>query len=82
MPGENNQKDNPGYVTRAEFNIVKDEICTIRTALVGKDYRGGIVKDVADLKKTRSTTSEFIKCVIVPITVAVVTALIITGISH
>lgn len=38
--------------------------------------RGGIVKDVADLKKERSTTLEIVKSVFVPMIVAVVTALV------
>jgi len=75
-------KKNPGYVTNAECRQIsggiKEELTRIREALVGKDLRGGLVKDVADLKKERSTATEFLKSVVVPIIVAVVTAVIIS----
>lgn len=68
---------------------MKEELKTIRTALVGEDYRKGIVKDVTDLKKdvgdlkkTRSATVDIIKSVVVSIVVAVVTAWIIKGMPY
>ena len=77
MPSKRN---NPAYVTKPECAqisaSIKEELKTIRTALVGEDMRGGIVKDVADLKKERSTTLEIVKSVFVPMIVAVVTALV------
>lgn len=77
------EDDNPGFVTRREFNQtvkpMKKDILTIRTALVGEDYRGGVVKDVADLKKEKSLLAQTIKSVVVPILVAVVTAFILTA---
>ena len=82
MPGEKEQKHNPGPVTRAEFNILKDEIGTIRKALVGEDYLGGIVRDVADLKKEKSLLTQTIKSVVVPISITIVTAWILTGMPH
>lgn len=55
------EKD-PSYVTRAEcaattsairseIGALKEDMQVIRTALVGKDMRGGLVKDVAEMKK-------------------------------
>jgi len=41
--------------------------------------RGGLVKDVADLKSQGSTAVLLVKSVVVPIVVAVVTAVIISG---
>lgn len=80
------KRDNPGYVTRTECHqtstAIKKELHTIRIALVGEDMRGGLVKDVANLKKERSTTLEIVKNVAVPIIIAVITATIISGILH
>lgn len=48
------KKDNPGFMTHSECNSIMTpmmaDIKTIRDALVGTDLRGGIVKDVADMK--------------------------------
>jgi hypothetical protein len=78
--------DNPGYVTRSECaNITGDmnkKLDTIQKALVGDDMRGGIVKDVADLKKENSTLYQILKNVIAPITIALVTAWLATGMPH
>lgn len=45
---------NPGCVTTAECaqisGSINKELGTIKRALVGDDMRGGIVKDVADIK--------------------------------
>jgi hypothetical protein len=75
------KKDNP-YVTKFECQQIsggiREELKTIRVALVGEDMRGGLVKDVANLKKERSTTVEILKSVAVPITVAIITALILS----
>lgn len=90
MTKKPSEENNPGHVTRAECyrttTIMKEDLKTIRTALVGKDMRGGIVKDVTDLKKdvgdlkkTRSATVDTIRSVVVSIVVAVVTAWIIMG---
>lgn len=47
---------NPGYVTRAEcaktVRKFNGELKTIKKALVGGDMRGGLVKDVGDMKAT------------------------------
>lgn len=73
------KEDNPSkFVTKDECaqisGDIKDELRTIRVALVGEDMRGGLVKDVADLKKERSSTVEVLKAVVVPIVVAVVSS--------
>jgi len=75
------EEKNPAkFVTRAECaqisGSIRDELKTIRVALVGEDMRGGLVKDVADLKKERSTTVEALKVVVVPIVVAVASSAI------
>lgn len=82
MSKRKDKDNNPSYITRAECaqisTAIKDELKTIRTALVGNDMRGGLVKDVADLKKERSTTVEVVKSIVVPIAVAIITAVILT----
>lgn len=76
------RKFNPDdYVTKAEClaisgNIMK-ELQIIKKALVGDDMRGGLVKDVSDLKKERSTGVEITKTVVMPIVIAIITAIII-----
>ena len=69
------EKGNP-YVTQAqcakqvaEFN---GELQTIKKALVGEDMRGGLVKDVAEIKAATS----WIKTVLVPIVTSVAAAVI------
>lgn len=69
------------YVTKTECmaisgNILK-ELQVIKKALVGDDLRSGLVKDVSDLKKERSTTMELLKSVVVPIFVATIVAVVI-----
>lgn len=41
------EKHNPGYVTRMEFNR---RFQKVDLALFGSDGRGGIVKDIGDIK--------------------------------
>lgn len=71
-----------GVVTRQECaqisSGVKDELKTIKEALVGRDMRGGLVRDVAELKKERSISMQVLRTVIVPIVIAVIVAIIIT----
>lgn len=82
--------DNPeGFVTRQECaqisSGIKEELKTIRVAIVGENMQGGLVQKVGKLenavealKKERSTVIELIKSVGVPIAVAVITAVIIS----
>jgi hypothetical protein len=76
------RKNDPQYVTRSECQqistSIREELKTIRIALVGENMRGGLVKDVADLKKERSAMLEIVKTVAVPIIIAVATAIILT----
>jgi hypothetical protein len=69
------KKDDPPYVTRDEcFQIsgeIRKDISTIKKTLVGEDMRGGIVKDVQEIKSATSA----IKTVVVPIVISVVSAL-------
>jgi len=48
------KKNNPGYVTIDECTRISSrtnaELGTIKKALIGADMRGGVVKDVADIK--------------------------------
>lgn len=39
------------YVTKEEFGRVTDDVKQIKTAIIGEDMRGGIVRDMADAKK-------------------------------
>jgi len=87
MPPRKHNPNNPTqYVTKTECTqisgTIKTELETIRTALVGEDMRGGLVKDVAELKSQGSTAILILKSVVVPIIVAVVTAVIISGIPR
>ena len=72
------KKDNP-YVTRDEcFQIsgeIRRDISTIKKTLVGEDLRGGLVKDVQEIKSATSA----IKTVLVPIVISVLSALITYG---
>lgn len=69
---------------------IKDELKTIRVALVGKDMRGGLVKDVSDLRNTvddfekkesnkRSLLRDFLKSFVAPVVVALIVAGAVTG---
>ena len=46
--------DNSNFVTRAECSRIsgeiRNELNTIKTALVGEDMRGGLLKDMRDMK--------------------------------
>jgi hypothetical protein len=75
------KKDNPGiYVTHGEClqvsGDIKAELVTIKKTLVGEDMRGGLVKDVQEIKSATSA----IKTVAVPIIVAVIASLITAAI--
>jgi len=77
MPRKKNP--NMSYVTRAEcFQIsgdIKRDLNTIKLTLVGEDMRGGLVKDLQEIKAATSV----LKTVVVPIVISVVSALITYG---
>lgn len=68
------------YVTHAEcstiMNGVKAELKTIKTTLIGEDMRGGLVKDVQEIK----SATGIVKTVIVPVVISVSAALITYGV--
>ena len=72
---------NPKYVTALQCiskqtncsSDFKEELRTIKKALVGDDMRGGIVKDMGDLKSKLSLA----KTVLLPIALSVVSALLV-----
>ena len=72
---------NPKYVTARLCNEkqtncsanFKDELRTIKKALVGDDMRGGIVKDMEELK----TRLSLVKTIALPIALSVVSALLV-----
>jgi len=72
------RKDNP-YVTHAECiqvsGEIKSDLNTIKKTLVGEDMRGGLVKDVQEIKSATSA----IKTVVLPIVISVVSALVTYG---
>jgi len=73
-------KDNPGpYVTRDEcFQIsgeIKNDIKLVKTTLVGEDMRGGLVKDVQEIK----SATGMIKTVVLPIVISVLSAAVTYG---
>ena len=68
---------NPGkFMTRNECAQItthlKEEVKTIKRALFGEDMRGGMVKDVQEIKSATS----FFKSILVPIIISVASALI------
>jgi hypothetical protein len=75
MPEET--KDDPGHVTRAECNktVAKfnGELQTIKKALIGDDMRGGVVKDVSEIKAATS----IVKTVFLPIILSVSASIIV-----
>lgn len=57
------KKDSP-YVTKAECaetsGQIRDEISIVKKALVGEDLRGGLVKDVSDMKNDLKDMKKYI----------------------
>jgi hypothetical protein len=80
------KRNDPQYVTREECQRISGEIRndlhTIKKALIGEDMQSGLVKTVHDLAKNQSLTKELIKSVGVPILVVLITAWILTGMPH
>lgn len=62
------KKRNPGHVTHAECarisGDIKSDLKTIKTALVGEDLQGGLVKKVNDLKNEQEKNNELIQLVV------------------
>ena len=71
------EKDNPGHITRAEFTPVVQDVDTIKLALFGEDGRGGIVRDISQIKHSMGTMN-FVKGAVISVMVAVLSALIIS----
>jgi Tfp pilus assembly protein PilO len=46
---------------RSDLTEIKDDLKLVKTALSGEDMRGGLVKDVGDLKKSRGITVEIVR---------------------
>ena len=69
------------YITAAQclerVSEMKGEMQVIKQALVGPDLRGGLVKDMADIKRDLSNATGVISRVGVPILVALVTAALV-----
>ena len=82
MLSKDEEPHNPKYITanQCEKNIagIKSEIDVIKRALVGDDMRGGIVKDMADVKSTLKGATGFFKHFILPVATSVITSLIIS----
>ena len=73
------RKDPPPYVTRDEcFQIrgeIKNDIKLVKKTLVGEDLRGGLVKDVQEIK----SATGMIKTVVLPIVISVASAVVTYG---
>jgi len=71
-----NSPKNPKYVTLEQCSGTtaqfREELHTIKLALFGKDMRGGIVKDIQEIKSATS----ILKSVGLPIAVAVISSVI------
>ena len=77
------RKRNPSkFVTHAEctsiMDSVKAELKTIKITLIGEDMRGGLIKDVQEIKSATS----IVKTVVVPMVISVSAALITYTILH
>jgi hypothetical protein len=79
MPKKSN---NPSDTISLKIDFIMEDVKKINLALWGSDGRSGLVKDVAELKSQGSTAILILKSVVVPIIVAVVTAVIISGIPR
>ena len=72
---------NPKYVTSIQCDSkqkncssdFKDEMRTIKKALVGDDLRGGIVKDMSELK----TRLSLVKTVVLPVALSIISAILV-----
>jgi hypothetical protein len=73
------KRKDPSFVTRMECmqisGEIKSDLATIKKTLVGEDMRGGLVKDVQEIKSATSA----IKTVVVPIVISVLSALVTYG---
>lgn len=80
------EKGNPdSFVTHSEFAPIVKDVNMIKLALFGSDMRGGIVKDIEDIKHTIETMSavnayRVMKDIGIPIVVTVITAWIISSV--
>jgi hypothetical protein len=72
-------EDDPRFVTRNEcFQIsgeIKSDLQLVKKTLVGDDMRGGLVKDVQEIK----SATGMIKTVVLPIVISVVSAAVTYG---
>lgn len=90
------KKDNPGGLVtlahcknnverfRGDMNDLKGEIRVVKTALIGTDLQGGLVKKLNDVEasvkasqKAQSSIWNFVKAILIAVVSAVITAVTI-----
>ena len=80
---EDEEPHNPKYVTSKQCASTKtyfeSELKTIKKALTGDDMRGGMVKDMAELKAKLSIGKTVLLPIVLSITSAVLIAWAING---
>jgi len=58
------RKNNPTYITRTECarisGQIREELSIVKKALVGEDMRGGIVREIRDMKSDLRDVKEYI----------------------
>jgi len=61
---------------------LREELKTMKVALVGEDMRGGLVKDVQEIKSATGFVKTVFLPIIMSVSAAVITYLAVNGISH
>jgi len=79
--GQTKKKDNPGVFVQVEdcrerHGQTVQRVVHVETALFGTDGRGGMVKDIADIKSTLSVATSIVRTIIIPIVVPLILAAI------
>lgn len=81
MPNDK-KSNNPGHVTRAECSKIvtnfNRELQTIKKALVGDDMRGGVVKDVSEIKAATGIAKTIFLPIILSVSASVIVYLVIS----
>lgn len=65
------KEDNPQFVLKSECDAGMSQI---RLALFGPDLRGGMVKDIQEMKTKLDTATSIVRTIVIPIIVPLVLA--------
>ena len=82
---ERSRKENPGFVTKEMCGTLmrqaNEERDLIKNALFGEDMRGGMAKDISDIKADLKT-AKMISDLVRPVLIAVVSSFLTYGLIH